>query len=122
MNQRVKLKVEDGFFGCFQLDNDDTLVAPIINLSADKALIAIPKKKLKSLQAGDRVKFLQIIGSANINFDGRIHTKINWIKDLNHSHYLAAACNFYELADTVRDQIVYFVESERTTRGQYNSP
>ena len=120
MTPQVKLKVNDGFFGCFQLDNTHTRVAPIINLSTDKALIAIPKGKLSGVTAGDHVEFLQIIGAANINFHARITAKIHWIVDLDNTHYLAAAFNFCDLADTTRDQIVYFITSERATRGQYS--
>lgn len=120
MTQQVKLKVKDGYFGCFQLDNDDTLVAPIINLSAAKALIAIPKKKLKAVQAGDSVALSQIVGATNISFNDRILAKIDWIKDLDHSPYLAAACNFYNLADASHNQISCFVKTERATRGQYD--
>lgn len=119
MPQQVKLKVNDGFYGFFQLDNEDTLVAPILNLSTDKALIAIPRKNLKAVQAGDRVEFLQIIGATNINFKDRIPAKIHWIKDVDHVHYLAAAFYFSDLAETTRDQIGYFVNSEKATRGQY---
>lgn len=120
MTPQVKLQVNDGFFGCFHLGNDHTLVAPIINLSADKALVAVPKEKLNGVNTGDHVEFFQILGAANISFHHRITAKIHWIKNLNNPRYLAAAFDFCDLADTTRDQIVYFVESERATRGQYN--
>lgn len=119
MHKNVKLKVQDGFFGCFQLNNQDTLVASIINLCADKVQIIIPKDKMNSLQVGDRVEFLQILGSANLDFHDSIQAKIDWIKDINHSRYLAAGCKFNSMADIVRRQIILFVETERSTRGQY---
>ncbi len=120
MHRNVKLKINDGFFGHFQLGDQDTLVAPIINISADKALIVLHKKNLNAMQVGDHVDFLQIVGTTRIRFKDHISAKIHWIKDVNHSHYLVAGCKFCELTHTVRDQVIHFVDSERSLRGQYN--
>jgi hypothetical protein len=118
MHRHVKLKLNDGFFGCFQLDNQNALVAPILYISAAKMLIVIQKKDLKTIQAGDRIHFTQILGVANIRFKNRIVAKIHWVKDLDHSVYLAAECKFCKPTDEVRDQIGRFVDSERFFRGQ----
>lgn len=117
--KNVKLKIQDGFFGRFQLVSQDTFVASIIHLGTDRAQIIIPKEVMKGLQVGDRIEFLQIIGSANLDFYDPIQARINWVKDINHAHYLAAECKFDSMAVTVHRQIIQFVEGERTTRGQY---
>lgn len=119
MTPQIKLKLDDGFYGCFKMDSGHPLVVPLISLSADTALFALSKKESGTFKTGDRVRFQQILGAAQIDFKDQILGKIKWIKSLNRAPYLAVACRFLAVTDTVHQQLVRFIETERQTRGQY---
>lgn len=119
MAPQINLKLDDGFFGCFQLCSGQSLVVPLILLGADKTLFALSQKDSDTLKTGDRVSFHQILGAAHLHFKDHIAAKIEWMKSLNRAPYLAVACRFSAVADTVQHQLVRFIETERMARGQY---
>lgn len=119
MVAQVNLQMEDGFFGNFKLDNQASLVAPILTLSTGGFNIAIPKKTHTSLKNGDHLKFVCIIGTANLNFISDIPAEITSIEKQYRKNYMSADCKFLDLADSTRQQIIRLVDHERKMRGQY---
>lgn len=119
MIPRVTLQMEDGFFGNFELDNQASLVAPILNLSTGGLNIAIPKKSRNRLKSGDQLKLVCIVGTANLNFTSDIPAEIIAIEKQYRDSYMSADCKFLDLADETREQIIRLVDHERKLRGQY---
>lgn len=119
MVPHVTLQMEDGFFGNFQLDNQASLVAHILNLSTGGLNIAIPKKARSTLKNGDLLKLVCIIGTANLDFISDIPAEITAIEKQYRDNYISADCKFLDLADETRQQIIRLVDHERKLRGQY---
>jgi c-di-GMP-binding flagellar brake protein YcgR len=117
---RLSLKIEEGFFGSFKLANKDTLVAPIMNLSAGGLNMAVAMGAKDKIKEGDALLLQNIVGGTSVSFLSDIKTEIRWIKSLEQPGYIFVGCEFGALPDNVHAQIVKFVNSERMTRGQYD--
>ena len=118
--RRVTLKIEDGYFGNFKLPNEDIIIAPIVNLSAGGLNMSVPDKAKEKIREGDILSLRNIAGGASLSFLHDIKAQIRWIKDLKVPGYVSVGCRFQDLADTVHDQLIKFVDTERMTRGQYD--
>lgn len=118
--RRLDLKIEDGYFGSFQLAGDDSLVAPIVNLSAGGLNMAASEKARETIKEGDILMLKNIVGGTNLSFLNHIKTEIRWIKELTVPGYLSVGCRFDGIEDAVRQQLIKFVDSERVARGQYD--
>lgn len=117
--RRLSLGVEDGYFGNFQLANDDTIVAPILNLSAGGLNMAASQGDQEKIKDGDILLLKNIAGGANLSFLSHIKSQIRWIKQLK-SGLISIGCRFEGIEDSVRQQIIKFVDAERIARGQYD--
>jgi c-di-GMP-binding flagellar brake protein YcgR len=117
---RLALRIEDGYFGNFKLDNDERLVSPIVNISAGGLNMAAPEKVTHQLKVGDRLLLASIAGGANFSFIQQISAEIRWINKSETPGYLSVGLEFLDLADAVREQMAKFVSSERMSRGQYD--
>jgi c-di-GMP-binding flagellar brake protein YcgR len=117
---RLLLKIEEGFFGSFKLSNKDTLVAPIMNLSAGGLNMAVAISAKEKIKEGDQLLLQNILGGTSLSFLSDIKTEIRWIKGLEQPGYIFVGCEFENLPDNVRAQLVKFVDTERMTRGQYD--
>jgi c-di-GMP-binding flagellar brake protein YcgR len=117
---RLILKIEDGYFGNFKLPNADTLIAPIVNLSAGGLNMLVPDNAKDRVKKGDILLLQSIAGGANLSFLADIKAEIRWIKDLERPGYVAAGCRLKDLSGAVHDQLAQLVHSERMTRGQYD--
>jgi c-di-GMP-binding flagellar brake protein YcgR len=117
---RLALGIEDGYFGNFKLANDESLVGPLVNISAGGLNLAAPEKAGHRIKVGDRLVMLSIAGGANFAFLRHIQAEIRWINKSETPGYLSVGLEFMEMAEDVREQLAKFVSSERTARGQYN--
>jgi len=117
---RLALRIEDGYFGNFKLQNNEKLVGPIVNISAGGLNMAAPEKVAHQLKAGDQLLLLSIAGGANFSFIQHISAEIRWINKSETPGYLSVGLEFLDLAEAVRQQIDKFVSSERMSRGQYD--
>lgn len=117
---RLALGIEDGYFGNFKLANDESLVGPLVNISAGGLNLAAPEKVGHQIKVGDRLLLLSIAGGANLAFLEHIPAEIRWIDKSETPGYLAVGLEFMEMAEDVREQLAKFVNSERKARGQYN--
>jgi len=117
---RLALRIEDGYFGNFKLQNNEKLVGPIVNISAGGLNMAAPEKVAHQLKAGDQLLLLSIAGGANFSFIQHISAEIRWIDKSETPGYLSVGLQFLDLAEPVREQIAKFVSSERMVRGQYD--
>jgi c-di-GMP-binding flagellar brake protein YcgR len=117
---RLALRIEDGYFGNFKLADDDKLVGPIVNISAGGLNMAAPAKSADRIKVGDRLLLVSIAGGANFAFIQQIQAEIRWINKSETPGYLAVGMEFMDLAESVREQMAIFVNTERKTRGQYN--
>lgn len=117
---RLALRIEDGYFGNFKLDNDERLVGPIVNISAGGLNMAAPEKVARQLTVGERLLLHSIAGGTNFAFIQQISAEIRWIDKSETPGYLSIGLEFLDLAESVRDQMAKFVSSERATRGQYD--
>lgn len=118
--RRLDLGIEDGYFGNFQLSGDETIVAPIINLSAGGLNMAASEGDRDKINNGDILLLKNIAGGTNLSFLGHIKAEIRWIKKLNMAGYLSVGCRFVGIDDAVRQQLIQFVDSDRIARGQYD--
>ncbi|KJS33234.1 MAG: hypothetical protein VR64_03220 [Desulfatitalea sp. BRH_c12] len=115
---RLSLRVEDGYFGNFRLDDQETLVAPIVNISAGGlCMVADARGKIRQ---GAIFILRNIIGGANFSFVSEISGDIRWIKQLGSPNQVSVGCRFHNMTDSLRLQLTKFVDSERMVRGQYD--
>ncbi len=117
---RLTLGIDDGYFGNFRLGNGESLVAPIVNISAGGLNMAAPLKAGKLLKQGDRLTLASIAGGANFAFLNDIRSEVRWVKSLDTPGYISVGCKFQKLSESVRDQLLKFVDTERKSRGQYD--
>lgn len=117
---RLALRIDEGYFGNFRTANNQMIAAPIMNLSAGGLNMAVPKAAKDQIKTGDKLYLKNIAGGTNLSFLSDIHAEIRWIKALERPGYVSVGCEFYELSDEVRQQLIQFVHTERMTRGQYD--
>ncbi len=117
---RLKLRIDDGYFGNFKLANNETIAAPIVNISAGGLNLAAPESTRESIKTGDQMLLASIAGGANFSFLGDVVSEVRWVKQLDTPGYVSVGCEFQSLPDDLREQLNAFVESERMTRGQYD--
>ena len=117
--RRVALTVEDGYFGTFHLGNEKTLVAPILSLSAGGLQFALPKAKEDQIEEGQRIHLKQLSGTVQLNFLSDLNVEVRWKRPGETPEYLSVGCEIIDLSDSLRDQVIKFVDSERKVRGQY---
>ena len=118
--RRLTLGIDDGYFGNFKLSNDESLVAPIVNISAGGLNMAAPTQAAKQLNAGDNILLASIAGGTNFAFLSDIQSEVRWVKQLDTPGYVSVGCQFQGISEDVREQLIRFVDSERMTRGQYD--
>ncbi len=117
---RLALRIEDGYFGNFKLANGEKLVGPIVNFSAGGLNMAAPEKVAPQIKEADRLLLVSIVGGTNFEFVSQTTAEIRWIQKSETPGYLSVGLEFLDLAESVRDQIAKFVNSERISRGQYD--
>lgn len=117
--RRVALEVEDGYFGTFRLENEKTFVAPILSLSAGGLQFALPKENENILEVGSKLHLRQISGGVNLSFLSDIDVEVRWKEALQIPEYVSIGCELMDLPDSLRDQVIKFVDVERRARGQY---
>lgn len=116
---RVALTVEDGYFGTFRLADENTLVAPILSLSAGGLMLALAEAKLEQIEVGDRMHLKHLSGTVQLNFLSDIDVTVRWIEDTESPDYKSVGCELLDLSDSLREQVTKFVDIERKSRGQY---
>lgn len=117
---RLVLKIDEGYFGNFKLADGNTIVAPIVNISAGGLNMIAPESAKESIQEGDQLLLAKIAGGASITFIHDVKSEVRWIKPLDTSGSLSVGCQLKELPDELRAQLDRFVDTERMTRGQYD--
>jgi c-di-GMP-binding flagellar brake protein YcgR len=117
---RLNLQIEDGYFGNFKLANDDTIVAPILNIGASGLKMLVPQSAEGNIKEGDRLQLTNIAGGANITFLSDVQLDVRWIKPQDTPGYMSAGCELKDLPDDLQQQLIAFVDTERMSRGQYN--
>lgn len=117
---RLNLNIEDGYFGNFILTTEESIVAPIVNLSAGGLNMAAADADCEKIKEGDRLTLNHIAGGTSLSFLNQIKAEIRWIKKLSRPGYYSVGCRFEGLDDETRQQILSFVASERMSRGQYD--
>ncbi len=116
---RLNLGIDDGYFGNFTCNGNDTLVAQIVNISAGGLNMAVPLKEAAKLENNKILLLVNIAGGANFSFLSHIKAEIRWIKKLDLPGHLFVGCQFIDLSAEGREQLIKFVDSERLSRGQY---
>lgn len=116
---RLSLRIDDGYFGNFKLANDETIVAPIVNISAGGLNMAAPESTKENIKEGDRVLLTSIAGGTRFAFLSDVEAEVRWVKRLDTPGYISVGCRFADLPDDLREQLIRFVDSERMSRGQY---
>jgi c-di-GMP-binding flagellar brake protein YcgR len=117
---RLTLRIEDGYFGNFRLSTHETLVAPIMNISAGGLNMAITNPSQAKLKEGDELMLQHIAGGTSLSFMHEISAEIRWIRTLDHPDYVFVGCKFRGLTEKAREELARFVHTERMTRGQYD--
>lgn len=116
---RLNLRIDDGYFGNFKLTNDETMVAPIVNISAGGLNMAIPVNAKEIVKEGDQLLMSSIAGGTYLAFLSDVISVVRWVKSLGTPGYVSVGCKFINLTDELREQLSRFVDSERISRGQY---
>lgn len=116
---RLNLRIDDGYFGNFKLTNDETMVAPIVNISAGGLNMAIPVNAKEIVKEGDQLLMSSIAGGTYLAFLSDVISEVCWVKSLGTPGYVSVGCKFINLTDELREQLSRFVDSERISRGQY---
>lgn len=117
---RLNLRIDDGYFGNFKLANNETIAAPIVNISAGGLNLAAPESTKENIKTGDQLLLASIAGGTNFAFLSDVVSEVRWVKQLDTPGYVSVGCKFQNLPDELRDQLKAFVDSERMTRGQYD--
>jgi c-di-GMP-binding flagellar brake protein YcgR len=117
---RLHLCIEDGYFGHFKLPSQESLMAPIVNLSAGGINMEVAEAAQDKIKEGDILLLRNIAGGANLEFLRDIKGEIRWIKKLENANFISVGCRFLEVAEDLRRQLTKFVTSERMARGQYD--
>lgn len=116
---RLILRIDDGYFGNFKLANDETIVAPIVNISAGGLNMAAPESTKENIKEGDRILLSSIAGGTRFAFLRDVEAEVRWVKQLDTPGYISVGCKFADLPGDLREQLIRFVDSERMSRGQY---
>lgn len=116
---RLSLKVEDGYFAHFKMANNESLPAPILNLSAGGINVLVPQKAAHKIKEGDLLLLQNIAGAISIQFLNDVNADIRWIKKADRPDYVSVGCRFRAFSEEVQRQLNRFVDSERMSRGQY---
>lgn len=117
---RLKLRIDDGYFGNFKLASDETIAAPIMNISAGGLNMAAPESAIESIKTGDHVLLTSIAGGTNFAFLSDVTSEVRWVKQLDTPGYVSVGCKFINLSEDLQNQLMAFVDSERKARGQYD--
>jgi c-di-GMP-binding flagellar brake protein YcgR len=117
--RRLALTMEDGFFGTFQVTDKETLVVPILSLSAGGLHFALPAAKKDLIEKGTRMHLKKLIGTVKLNFLSDISIDVRWKEKANIPDYMFVGCKLLDLSESVQEQVIKFVDKERKTRGQY---
>jgi c-di-GMP-binding flagellar brake protein YcgR len=117
---RLDLRIDEGYFGNFNLANDDTIVAPIVNISAGGLNMIAPESAKENIQEGDQLLLANIAGGTSITFISDVKLEVRWVKPLDTPGYVSVGCALQDLPDELRTQLIQFVDTERMTRGQYD--
>jgi len=117
---RLDLRIDDGYFGNFKLANNETIAAPIVNISAGGLNMAAPESTRESIKTGDQLLLTSIAGGANFSFLSDVASEVRWVKQLDTPGYVSVGCRFQDLPEELSEQLKAFVASERMTRGQYD--
>jgi c-di-GMP-binding flagellar brake protein YcgR len=117
---RLKLRIDDGYFGNFKLANNETIAAPIMNISAGGLNMAAPESTIESIKTGDQVLLTSIAGGTNFAFLSDVTSEVRWVKQLDTPGYVSVGCKFINLSEDVQNQLTGFVDMERKARGQYD--
>jgi c-di-GMP-binding flagellar brake protein YcgR len=117
--RRLALTMEDGFFGTFQITDKETLVVPILSLSAGGLHFALPVAKKDLIGEGTRMHLKKLIGTVKLNFFSDISIDVRWKEKANTPDYMFVGCKLLDLSESVREQVIKFVDEERKIRGQY---
>ena len=117
---RLKLRIDDAYFGNFKLANNETIAAPIMNISAGGLNMAAPESTIESIKTGDQVLLTSIAGGTNFAFLSDVASEVRWVKQLDTPGYVSVGCKFINLSEDLQNQLMGFVDSERKARGQYD--
>lgn len=118
--RRVALEVEDGYFGSFKLADEKTLVAPILSLSAGGLQFALPAAKQDLIEVGNRMYLKQLSGTVQLSFLSDIYIEVRWKRGSDMPDYVLVGCELLDLSDSLKEQVIKFVDVERKSRGQYS--
>jgi c-di-GMP-binding flagellar brake protein YcgR len=117
--RRLALTMEDGFFGTFQITDGETLVVPILSLSAGGLHFALPAVKEDLVKEGTRMHLKKLIGTVKLSFLNDISIEARWKEKANTPDYMFVGCKLLDLSESVQKQVIEFVDKERKVRGQY---
>lgn len=115
---RLVLAVEDGYFGNFKLPSDETLIAPILNISAGGLNMTVSNDAKTKFKEGDVLLLKSIAGGTQLAFLNDIQAEVRWIRDESGKAHVG--CEFGVISEDALQQLKKFVASERMTRGQYD--
>lgn len=117
---RLTLRIDDGYFGNFKLANDETIAAPILNMSAGGLNLAAPESTREHIKEGDKLLLVNITGAISVAFISDVAAQVRWIKQLDTPGYVSVGCEFSDSTEELRVQVTKFVDGERKSRGQYD--
>ncbi len=118
--RRVKLGLEDGFFGNFQLSDGSVINAPLVNLSAGGVNFVLPAADRERIKPGSRLVLLRIFGVTNFELNRSAEALVRWIGDPGPGGTVPVGCEFQEIDESERGRLERFVDAERVVRGQYD--
>jgi c-di-GMP-binding flagellar brake protein YcgR len=88
-------------------------------LSAGGLMLALSKAKLEQVKIGDRMHLKSLSGTVQLNFLSDIYIEIRWIKESDSPGYMSVGCELLNLSNSLKEQVIKFVDIERKSRGQY---
>ncbi|MBU0729234.1 MAG: PilZ domain-containing protein [Proteobacteria bacterium] len=112
--KRVFYSVQDkmvGFFSC-PSQGDKGIVANVMNMSVGGLHFTLKRDDNIKLKVGDHLILTKIVGNAPIQLVVNIETKIKWVLDHHLMKHIGYGCEFMDLPDIVKEQIVDFVDTE----------
>ena len=99
--------------------------ARILDISGGGMRLAVKKEDGRAIKVGDRIIFKKALENEKLSFCIDVELEIQWIIEAELLTHVAFGCEYRNLPEALREQIIKFVEYEirsRSPQSRLNAP
>ncbi|MBF0226501.1 MAG: PilZ domain-containing protein [Desulfobacterales bacterium] len=111
--KRTYFTMEDGINGLFCLaDNEgEVFKGNVMNLSGGGLGITASKDETDKYKVHDVFKIIKIKGNSYLGFLDGLYMETKWVLDHDELEHYGYGCEFGEIDENIRDQVINFVNN-----------